>query len=53
MKKKILIILPDLRIGGAEKNSVLIANELSDRNFEIIFVIKNNINEYGSLLNKI
>ncbi len=52
MKKKILIILPDLRIGGAEKNSVLIANELSDKNFEIIFVIKNNINEYGSLLNK-
>ena len=51
MKKKALIILPDLRIGGAEKNSVLIANELYKNGMDVVFVLKNNSNSYSYLLN--
>lgn len=52
MNKKIFIILPDLRIGGAEKNSVFIANELIEKGNEVIFLLQNNLNNYKNLLNK-
>lgn len=51
MKHKTLIILPDLRIGGAEKNSVLIANELYSKGMDVVFVIKNDLNSYSFMLN--
>lgn len=44
-------MLPDLRIGGAEKNSVLIANELYSKGMDVVFVLKNNLNSYSFMLN--
>jgi len=51
LKNKTLIILPDLRIGGAEKNSVLIANELYLQGVDVVFVLKNDLNSYSFMLN--
>ena len=38
---KILIILPDLKIGGAQRNTINIANKLSEK-FRVKLVFINN-----------
>lgn len=47
-RKKILIILPDLRVGGAEKMHVLLANYWLSLGYDIEFML---INGQGSVLN--
>ncbi len=49
-KKKISIILPNLRGGGAEKNYLMLANIWSKKNFEIEFVL---LEKEGIFVNKI
>ena len=43
MKKKIFIIIPKFKIGGAEKVMINIANELSKYDLQIYFITLQNL----------
>ena len=49
---KIFILLPDLRIGGAEKVSINIANYLIEKNHNISFVLMKNHVDYYDIIDK-
>ena len=49
MKKKIFLVIPDLRCGGAEKVFINLANEWI-KNYKVIFIL---MNKRGEMLNEI
>ena len=51
-KKKIVMFLPNLNKGGAEKVSLLILNKLSDQLFEKHLIIFNKIGNNSKNINK-
>lgn len=52
MKKKLLFVIPSLRIGGAEKSFVNLLSELDDKNYEADVLLLTPIGELKELLPK-
>lgn len=52
MKKKILFVIPSLRIGGAEKSLVNLLSELDDKTYEVEVLLLTPIGELMDLLPK-
>ncbi|KEF31662.1 hypothetical protein D777_02011 [Marinobacter nitratireducens] len=47
---KIVLFLPSLRGGGAEKSAVLLANAFSERGHDVLLVLAKNEGVYGSIV---
>ena len=52
LKKKILILLPDLKGGGAEKLHVNLANYWHSNGYEVKFILLENVGHFRQILHK-